>query len=66
MTRPCPLCRTNGADYDDPQGLCAECVVDSRDDGADECRGDGAGEWREDVADNTDFNHQSQIERHEA
>jgi len=31
----------------------------SRDDGADECRGDFAGEWRDDVADNTDFNTQN-------
>ena len=28
MTRPCPSCRTNGADDDDPQGLCAECAAD--------------------------------------
>jgi predicted amidophosphoribosyltransferase len=31
MTRPCPACRTNGADYDDPQGLCDECAADCDD-----------------------------------
>lgn len=32
---------------------------------ADECSGDNADEWLEDISDNTDFNHQSQIERHD-
>ena len=34
MTRPCPSCRTNGADYDHPLGLCDECAAD-----CDDCAG---------------------------
>jgi hypothetical protein len=45
MTRCCPSCRTNGADYDDPQGLCADCVVDL----AAECRDEIADEWERDL-----------------
>lgn len=32
MSRPCPSCRTNGADYDHPQGLCDECATETCDD----------------------------------